>query len=99
MHRLALALGCFVSDIEDRMSYTEFQDWCEFYALEPFGEIRADLRAGFVASTQFNSCLGKKDRSKAMKISSAVLFDSLKKEANKEKTVDQQILAVFGGSR
>ena len=36
------------------LSYTEFQEWCLYYQIEPWGEDRADLRAGIVASTLHN---------------------------------------------
>lgn len=32
----------------------EFQKWQAFYGLEPWGDERADLRAGIIASTQAN---------------------------------------------
>lgn len=53
-HRLALALGMTVEEMLDRMSHREYRDWQEFYALEPFGDERADLRAGIVASVIAN---------------------------------------------
>lgn len=36
------------------MPSSEFSEWMAFAALEPFGENRADLRAGIVASTLAN---------------------------------------------
>ena len=33
------------------MSYAEFRSWVSFYEEEPFGDYRADLRAGVIAST------------------------------------------------
>ena len=33
------------------MSLAEFRSWVRFYEDEPFGDFRADLRAGIVAST------------------------------------------------
>lgn len=36
------------------MSSSEFTEWLAFAELEPFGEWRADLRAGIIASTVAN---------------------------------------------
>lgn len=41
------------------MTYRQWQEWCEFYGIEPFGDERADLRAGIVASTISNRMRGK----------------------------------------
>lgn len=40
-----------LGQLEDNMSYSEFQSWVKYYGEEPFGDVRADLRAGVVAST------------------------------------------------
>lgn len=37
------------------VSSRELTEWQAYYSLEPFGEERADLRAGIVASTVANS--------------------------------------------
>jgi hypothetical protein len=39
-----------VREIEDTMPATELTEWALFYQQHPFGEFRADLRAGIVAS-------------------------------------------------
>lgn len=36
------------------MSAREFQGWVRFYALDPWGDQRADLRMGILASTLAN---------------------------------------------
>lgn len=48
-----------VGDLSARMSAAELDEWVAFYRLEPFGEWRADYRAGIVASTVFNINRGK----------------------------------------
>ena len=54
--RLALALGGMtVEEMLDRMGGAEFLAWITFYRLEPFGEIRADARAGIIAATVANT--------------------------------------------
>ena len=43
-----------------RMSSQELTEWAAFYALEPFGEERADLRAGIISATVANVNRGEK---------------------------------------
>jgi hypothetical protein len=43
-----------VGELMTRMSGPEFDEWRAFYALEPFGDWRADHRAGVIAATVFN---------------------------------------------
>jgi hypothetical protein len=54
MFRLALALGRTVAELEETMSGRELTEWMAYDSLEPFGEQRADLRSGIVASTIAN---------------------------------------------
>ena len=42
------------------MSARQFADWAAFYEQEPFGDFRADLRAGIVAATVANVHRGSK---------------------------------------
>jgi len=44
-----------VADLLERMSACEFDDWQRFAAIESFGEERADLRMGILASVIANS--------------------------------------------
>lgn len=46
------------------MSASEFLDWQVFFELEPFGELRDDLRAGTIAATIANIHRDKKKRRK-----------------------------------
>ncbi len=55
-----------ISDIETKMSAAELMEWMEDYNTEPWGERRADLRAGIIASTVYNMQRG---RGPAMKAS------------------------------
>lgn len=43
-----------VGELLSRISSRELSEWRAYCALEPFGEERADLRAGIVASTMAN---------------------------------------------
>jgi len=54
-----------VAELTRRMPERELSEWMAFAHLEPFGEARADLRAGIIASTIANVHRGK--RSKAFK--------------------------------
>lgn len=54
LFRLALALGKTVTELRACLPHAEFVEWCAFYSIEPFGEWRADLRAGIVAATVRN---------------------------------------------
>ncbi|MCM8596654.1 hypothetical protein [Accumulibacter sp.] len=58
LFRLALAMGRTIAELRAVLSYAEFQEWCGYYAIEPWGETRADLRAGIVASTVHNVYAG-----------------------------------------
>lgn len=48
----------------NEMSWDQYCGWRQYYQLEPFGEERADLRAGIVASTIANVNRDTKRRSK-----------------------------------
>lgn len=54
MFRLALALGRTVDELSENLGYEEFLEWMEYYSFEPFGEWRADVRSGLVASVIAN---------------------------------------------
>lgn len=43
-----------VAELQERMTSAEFAEWVALYSIEPFGDDRADLRAGVVASTMAN---------------------------------------------
>ena len=67
-YRLALALGESNPDaMLVRMPHRVFLEWIEYTNLEPFGEERADLRAGIIASTIAN-CLARKKGQPAFKV-------------------------------
>ena len=57
---MALALGKTVEQLGREMSSHELSQWMALYQIEPFGDERADLRAGIVASTIVN-CTPRKD--------------------------------------
>lgn len=54
LFRLALVLGRTVAELEETLSSRELSEWIAFYAMEPFGEQRADLRSAIIAATVAN---------------------------------------------
>ncbi len=51
LFRLALALGRTVAELRAVLTFAEFQEWCLYYQIEPWGQERADLRAGQICAT------------------------------------------------
>jgi hypothetical protein len=58
---LALALGRTVAELEATMTMDEYAEWVDYYADDPFGEMRADLRSG-VLSVVIAKSMGSKKR-------------------------------------
>lgn len=99
--RLAKALGQANPDaMLARLPHRIWREWQEFAILEPFGEERADLRAGIIASTVAN-CMARDKGQPAFKPRDFMpQFE--KQEQAKSKTPEhyQQALMVtrlFGG--
>lgn len=66
---LALAIGgCTVAELQQRMGAGEFAAWLAFYQVEPFGEMRADLRAGMLATLTANAHRNVKKRRKPFEV-------------------------------
>ena len=51
---LALAMGRTLGELGEQMTGEEFGYWSALYRSDPWGEQRADLRAGIVAATVAN---------------------------------------------
>ena len=51
--RLALELGRTVAELQRSMSAAEFGEWLAFYSIEPFGQIRDELRTGRVCASLY----------------------------------------------
>ena len=49
-----MAMGCTVRELLGRIDSHELSEWQAYYTLDPFGEERADLRAGIIASVIAN---------------------------------------------
>lgn len=48
-HRLALAMGRTVAELNVTMGAAEYSSWCEYYRVEPWGSERDNLHAGIIA--------------------------------------------------
>lgn len=83
-----------------QMPYRIWLEWREYAELEPFGEVRADLRAGIVASTIAN-CLARKKGQPAFRVKDFMpLFDQpeRRERAPEELFGQVQVLnKLFGG--
>lgn len=75
MFRLALALGRTVGELFETITLDELEEWAEFYALEPFGEWRADVRSAHIVTTLANINRDPKQREKPYAISDFMLFE------------------------
>ena len=51
-----------VRELLARVSSRELSEWMAYAKIEPFGEVRADLRAGIIASTVANTARDPKKR-------------------------------------
>jgi len=51
-----------VGELLARVSSRELSEWMAYAEIEPFGEVRADLRAGIIASTVANTARDPKKR-------------------------------------
>lgn len=84
-----------------RMPSRLFSEWMAYAQLEPFGEGRADLRAGIVASVIANRWRGEDERE--YKPEDFVAMPELPKEAEPVQSWQHQLLlvemlnAAFGG--
>lgn len=54
-----------VRQLETQMEVSELHEWMAFFAIEPWGAVRADYRAGVLASTLVNVNGGKKGKQPA----------------------------------
>lgn len=54
-----MALGMSVAQCQREVSAPELSEWIAYDHIEPFGERRADLRAGIVAAVTANAFRGK----------------------------------------
>jgi len=55
MFRLALALGCTVGELEQRLTAAELSEWLAYDSLEPIGGMRTDFGFAMLASMYANA--------------------------------------------
>lgn len=67
-HRLALALGGTVAELQERMPYREYLDWVALWTIEPWGDARVDMGAALVAALVANANRDRKKRPKPFTI-------------------------------
>lgn len=90
--RLALALRQLNPDVMlAMMPYRTYQDWMTYSELEPFGEERADLRAGIVAATIAN-CLARKKGRPAFRVTD--FMPKFDQPPRRERTPDDMLKQV-----
>lgn len=88
MFRLCLALGYPHPDYLLRMlTSRQITEWLAYYDLEPWGETRADLRAGIVASTLANCHRDPKQRPEAYR---AVDFMPYRERPEQKMTAEER---------
>jgi hypothetical protein len=64
------------------MGYEEFLGWQDYYAEEPFGEWRADVRSGVVASVVANVNRDDKKRPEPYTAADFMLFEKRKESVD-----------------
>ena len=77
-----------VRQLETQMEARELQEWMAFFAIEPWGAIRADYRSGVVAATLVNVNGGKKGKKPAQ---ASDFFSLYANHTNRRQTNEQQI--------
>lgn len=88
LYRLALAVGELdVDALQAKMSRRRLMEWLAFYRIDPWGEQRADLRMGVLASTMIQ--LGAKPSSQAPKPIDFLLYPETG-PASQTQSIEQQ---------
>lgn len=86
-----------VRELLGRMDAVELQEWKAFAQLEPFGELRADYRAGIMASTFYNMFRGKKTRAGKVEDFMPFLKAEQKRNDPQKKKLSAKIRSFFKG--
>jgi len=72
---LALALGCTVRELEERLTSSELQEWKAYHALAPIGGRRGDLQTALLAAVLANCHRDSKAKPSPYKIEDFLLFE------------------------
>lgn len=81
-----------------QMSIGQLQKWAAYYAIEPFGERRADLRAASVVASVYNVNRDTKKRRKPWPISDFVLRFDEEERRQADKPKDWKYLKMMGAA-
>lgn len=82
------------AEMLNRMSSRELTEWQLYAHIEPFGEDRADLRAGTIASTVANTARDPKKQRDPFKPTDFMPFHEEPEPTDEERA--QKIMAVLG---
>ena len=77
------------------LSSRQFAEWIAYYNVEPWGEERADVRSGVVASTVAN--IHRKKNTKPFKPIDFMPYLSEEREEMEQKEKQNQLLAMLKG--
>lgn len=98
-----MALGMTVAELLNRISSRELSEWMAYAEVEPFGEERADLRSGIIASTVANTARDPKKRKQPYTADEFMPQFHTEQPEPKRATLEQQIAflelfnVAFGG--
>ena len=92
-----MKLGRTVAELSATLSEHELAEWMAYYSLEPWGEDRADLRAGVIASAVYNAQGAKKRGGGQFAPADFLLFPERRDDPNSARNVKAKLLAAFGG--
>ncbi len=86
-----------VSELLDRIDSRELSEWIAYYAIEPFGEERGDLRMQRICQVTAQIAVGKKGRKP--KLEDFALFDDKPEQTPQEQmAMFRNYTAMMGGS-
>ena len=94
--RLASKLGIWnVDEFLANIGSRQLREWYAYYQLDPWGEERADWRAGMIGSTIANYAPNRKRGSKVFKVGDFMTkFKRNKKQTQKQ--IQNRLMAYFG---
>lgn len=96
--KLALALGCTLKELGERMSYGEFLEWMAYYKERPWGFEIEDMRHATIVAMTLNSGLMASHSKKRLKPFSPkdYMYKPVEKEKNKKPLSERIANKLFG---
>lgn len=89
-YRLGIAMGePNIAQLKHQITYRQFRGWVEYYQVEPWGEERADLRAGIISAAVRNSM---RSKGPAFKVSDFIPKFGPRKSSQSEDEVAARVL-------